>query len=69
MSLSSHKLRSASIGNPRYATTFRDEGFNGELADMARASHRIHLEAALLTRAALRDAGVVPAAKRRRRIS
>lgn len=61
--------RTEACGNPRYATTFRDEGFNAQIADMARATHRTQLEPLVLTRAALLAArgGAPEKTKRRRR--
>ena len=61
-------IRPATAGNPRFATTFRDEGFNGELAEMARASHRVQLEESVLLRAGLRGTAMPSERTRRRRL-
>ena len=59
--------RSAASGNPRFYTTFRNEGFNAEIAEMARASHRVRLEETVLARAALQAASGPKVARQRRR--
>ena len=55
------------MGNPKYYTTYLDEGYNGRIAKICRGSHRMTWEQSVFSKFASRYNGGLKIAEKKRK--